>query len=132
MKILQHLDFFSPVRGGGVTTLVYSLSKALRQRGHEVVIYTSDFKLDQGYIDSLPEVKVYPFRCISSLAEFYLTPGMVGEVRRKLEDFDIIHLHCFRSFQNIVIHHYAKKYGVPYVVDAHGSTLRLARGGGGT
>ena len=123
MKILQLFDFFSP-HGGGTVDLVYKLSRALAQKGHEVVIYTSDFKLDQGYIDSLPEVRVYPFRCVSSLATFYLIPGMVGEVRERLKDFDIIHLHCARSFQNIVVHHYASKYGVPYVLDTHGSLPR--------
>ena len=129
MKVLHVFDLFSLVgRGGGTVDVLYRLSRALSQRGHEVVIYTTDFELDQGYIDSLPEVKVYPFRCWSSLATFYLIPGMIGEAKKKLKDFDVVHLHCFRSFQNIVIHHYAKKYGVPYVVDAHGSTLRLARG----
>lgn len=127
MKILQLFDFFSP-HGGGTVNLLYKLSQALAQRGHEVVIYTSDFKLDQEYIDSLREVKVYPFHCLSSLAEFYLTPGMVGEARKRLKDFDIIHLHCFRSFQNIVIHHYAMKCGIPYVLDTHGSLPRRVAG----
>ena len=122
MKILQVLDLFSP-HGGGTVGFLYKLSRALAQRGHEVVIYTSDFKLDQEYIASLPEVKVYPFHCVSSLANFYLMPGMVEEVRKRLKDFDIIHLLCFRSFQNIVIHHYAKKYGIPYVLEALGSVL---------
>jgi len=122
MKILQLFDFFSP-HGGGTVDLLYKLSRALAQRGHEVVIYTSDFKLDQAYIDSLPEVRVYPFHCVSRLAEFYLVPGMVSEIRERLEDFDIIHLLCYRSFQNIVAHHYAQKYGVPYVLEALGSLL---------
>jgi glycosyltransferase involved in cell wall biosynthesis len=51
-------------------------------------------------------------------------PGMVGEVKKRLKEFEIIHLHCFRSFQNIVIHHYTTKYGVPYILDAHGSLPR--------
>ena len=123
MKILQLFDFFSPY-GGGTVDLLYKLSRVLAQRGHEVVIYTSDFKLDRECIDSLPEVKVYPFRCLSSLAGFYLMPGIVGEAKKRLKDFDVIHLHCFRSFQNIVIHHYAQKYRVPYIVDAHGSLPR--------
>jgi len=127
MKILQLFDFFSP-HGGGTVDLLRKLSQALARRGHEAVIYTSDFKLDREYIASLPEVQVYPFHCVSSLAEFYLTPSIVGEVRKRLKDFDIIHLHCFRSFQNIVIHHYAKKYGIPYVLDTHGSLPRRAAG----
>jgi glycosyltransferase involved in cell wall biosynthesis len=43
------------------------------------------------------------------------------EIRR----FDIIHMHNYRSFQNIIVAHYAKKYGVPYVLQAHGSLPRM-------
>ncbi|GAH68144.1 unnamed protein product, partial [marine sediment metagenome] len=39
--------------------------------------------------------------------------------------FDVVHLHNFRSYQNVVVHHYAKKYGIPYVLQAHGSVLRI-------
>ena len=129
MKILHVFDFFSP-HGGGTVDVVYKLSRALVQRGHEVTIYTSDYKLDQEYVASLPEVRVYLFHCISSLAGFYLMPGMVMKVKRHLKDFDIIHLHSARSFQNVVIHHYAEKYGIPYVLDTHGSLPRTATGGG--
>ena len=120
---MKVFDLFCPP-GGGTPVVIYNLSRALAQRGHEVVIYTSDFKLDQEYVDSLQGIKVYPFHCWSNLAQFYLTPGMVGEVKRRLKGFDIIHLHCFRSFQNIVIHHYARKYNIPYILDAHGSLPR--------
>ena len=127
MKILQVFDIFSPHTNGTVRVL-YQLSKGLMLRGHEVTIYTSDFKFDQKYADSLKRAIVYPFHLVFSLSALYLTPNIVGEAKRKLKDFDSIHLHCYRSFQNIVIHHYAKKYGVPYVVDAHGSTPRRVRG----
>ena len=128
MKILQTFDLFSLPHGGGTVALAYQLSKVLAQRGHEVVIYTSDFELDQEYIDSLQGVKVHPFHSWLNSPGVYFMPGMVGEVRGKLKDFDIIHFHCFRSFQNIVIHHYAKKYGIPYVLDTHGSLPRVAGG----
>ena len=127
MKILQAFDFFSPQHGGGTVDNLYHLSRALVRRGHEVTIYTSDFELDQGYIDSLLKVKVYPFHSWLNLAGLRLTPGLFTETKQNLKDFDIIHLHSSRSFQNIVVHHYAKKYGIPYVVDAHGSTIRLGK-----
>jgi glycosyltransferase involved in cell wall biosynthesis len=92
------------------------------------VIYTSDFELDSESPDSLPGIEVHPFHCLSSLAGFYLTPGMIGEVRRQLGDFDVIHLHCFRNFPNTVLHHFAPKYGVPYVLDTHGSLPRKVAG----
>ena len=127
MKILQVFNMFSLPHGGGTVAVIYKLSRVLTQRGHEVVIYTSDFELDQDYISSLQGVMVYPFHCWSSLARFYIMPRIFTETKRKLKDFDIIHLHCYRSFQNIVIHHYAKKYGIPYVLDAHGSTPRAGK-----
>jgi glycosyltransferase involved in cell wall biosynthesis len=128
MRILQAFDFFSPLHGGGAVDILYRLSKTLRRRGHEVVIYTSDFELDQGYIDSLEGVKVYPFHSWLSLSGIHFMPGMIAETSKKLKDFDIVHLHCYRSFQNIMLHHYARKYGIPYIVDAHGSTLRISKG----
>jgi glycosyltransferase involved in cell wall biosynthesis len=127
MKILQVFDFISLPHGGGTVGVITRLSRVLAQRGHEVVIYAGDFELDKEYIDSLPEVRVYPFHSWLNFSGLQIMPGIIGETRKRLKDFDIIHLHCFRSFQNIVIHHYAKKYGVPYILDAHGSLPRTAR-----
>ena len=123
MKILQVFALFSPQINGTVK-LLYQLSEALMKREHEVVIYTSDYKSDQEFINSLPGVKIYPFHNWLTLGGLYLMPGMIPETKRRLKDFEIIHLHCFRSFQNIVIHHYAKKYGIPYLLDTHGSLPR--------
>ena len=123
MKILQVFDIFSSQINGTVKVL-HQLTEALAKKGHEVVIYTSDYKSDEEFINSLPGVKVYPFHSWLDLPGIHLVPGMISEVKRRLKDFDVIHLHCFRSFQNIVIHHYAPRYGIPYVLDTHGSLPR--------
>jgi len=123
MRILQLFDFFSP-HGGGTVDVIYKLSRALIQRGHEITIYTSDFKLDREYIDSLQGVKVHSFSRLLNPLRIIITPGIFPEARRNLKDFDIIHLHWHRSFQAIAIHYYAKKYGVPYVIDDHGTPHR--------
>jgi glycosyltransferase involved in cell wall biosynthesis len=127
VKILQAFDFFSLPHGGGVVDMIYWLTKALRQRGHEVVVYTSDFELDREYIDSLQGVKVYPFRSWFHVSGIHVMPGIIAGTRKSLRNFDVIHLHCYRSFQNMVIHHYARKYNIPYIIDAHGATMRIAR-----
>ncbi len=125
MRILQVVSFFSPTRGGGVIAVVYQLAKALRQRGHDVTIYTSDFELDREYIDSLDGVKVHPFHHYLSLnGRPLLTPGVLNGARRELKTFDIIHMHESRTFANIALHHYARKHGVPYIIDAHGSARK--------
>jgi glycosyltransferase involved in cell wall biosynthesis len=50
---------------------------------------------------------------------------MILKVRKEVKMFDIIHLHEYRTFQNIVVHEYAKRFGVPYVLQAHGSLPRI-------
>jgi len=129
MKILQVVSFFSPMRGGGIVAVTYQLSRALAQCGHEVTIYTSDFALDQKYIDSLRGVKVHTFHSYFSLGGRPLfMPGIVGMARRELRDFDVIHMHGYRGFHYMVLRHYARKYGIPYIVDAHGAAAMNSAG----
>jgi glycosyltransferase involved in cell wall biosynthesis len=123
MKILHAFDFFSP-HGGGTIDLLYKLAKAQAQNGYEVSLFTSDYKLDQAYLDTIPEVKIHLFHCISPLFGFYIMSGVAKYTKAHLKEYDIIHFHCFRSYQNIVLHRYAKKYKIPYVLDSHGSLPR--------
>lgn len=129
MKILQLIDLFCP-SGGGSTDILRKLAYALTQKGHEVTIYTSDYQLDRDYINSLQDVNVYPFRGWLNPLGIFMTPSIIPEAWRNLKDFDIIHLHWHRSFQAVVIHHYARKYSIPYVVDDHG-TPRVSLGAKG-
>jgi glycosyltransferase involved in cell wall biosynthesis len=34
-------------------------------------------------------------------------------------------MHNFRTYQNIIVHKYAKKYNIPYILQAHGSVSRI-------
>jgi glycosyltransferase involved in cell wall biosynthesis len=129
MRILHVFDFFSP-HGGGTVDVLNQLMPAMAQKGHEVTLYAGDFKLDREYISSRPQVKFRIFHTIAIIAGFHVMPAMAAEVKNSLRNFDVVHLHCARSFQNIVIHHYAKKYGVPYIVDSRGSLPRAPGGEG--
>lgn len=126
MKILQVVQFFSPRYGGGSIEVAYQLSRALAQTGHEVTIYTSDFKLDQEYIDSLEGVKVYTFRSVRDPILFGgpFTPGMIFRLRKEIKNFDIIHMHEYITFQNTIACYYARKYDIPCVLQAHGCIAR--------
>ncbi len=120
MKILYVTQFFSPVHGGSAE-VPYHLARELALRGHEVTVYTSDYKLDNQYIGSLNNVRVVPFRSCLNLAKFNVSPGMIVQVKNEVGQFDIIHMHNYRTFQNVVAHKYARKHGIPYVLQAHGS-----------
>ena len=127
MKILHLFDLFTP-HGGGTVDLIYKITRALAERGHELEIYAGDIKIEPDFIASLPGVKVSLFRCLSSLGGFNIMPGIIPALQNNLKDFDIIHIHTTRNFQNIIAHHYAKKYQVPYVLDTHGSLPRAVQG----
>ena len=123
MRILQVIHYLSPLHGGGSINVAYNLSKHLAERGHKVTIFTTDFELDNGYIQSLDGVRVVLFHCIANIGLMLISPEMKKLLKEEIRDFDVIHMHNFRSYQNVVAHHYAKKYGVPYILQAHGSVL---------
>ena len=122
MKILQVVPFFTPARGGSVV-VPYNLSKHLAERGHEVTIITTDFEFDKEYAESLKRVQVIPFKCIANIALFLISPSMKKWLKKNIENYDISHMHNYRPYQNIIAHHYAKKYSIPYILQAHGSVL---------
>lgn len=129
MKILQVVPYFYPAEAyGGPVPVTGHVTKELVQRGHEVTVYTTDTmdgstRQKARYLE-IGGVKVHYFRNLSnSLAwhRLFFAPGMVPHLRKKIKTFDVIHLQDYRTFQNIVVHHYAKKNGIPYVLQAHGS-----------
>ena len=122
MRILQVFDFLSLPHGGGTVDIVYRLSKALSERGHTVTICTGNYELDQEYVDALDIVDVRIWRSWINRHGVYIMPSLV---RLDVRTYDIIHLHCYRSFQNAVICRKAIRHGVPYVIDAHGSTVDM-------
>lgn len=124
MKILKVTAFFSPLHGGSAE-VPYQLAKALAKRGHQVTVYTGDYKLGLEYIHSSPEIEVHPFKTWLGMAKFYITPGIINKAREEIRRFNVVHLHNYRTFQNIIVFHYIKKYGVPYVLQAHGSLPRI-------
>lgn len=129
MRILQVVPFYYPAKAfGGPVPVVGHISEELVRRGHEVIVYTTD-AIDSStrqkarYLE-IRGVKVHYFRNLSnSLAwhRLFFTPGLVSQLRKETKTFDVIHLQDYRTFQNIVAHHYAKKNGIPYVLQAHGS-----------
>ncbi len=124
MKILQVVPFFSPEYGGSAV-VPYYLAKELVKKGHEVDVFTSDYRLSQEWIKSLRKVRVCSFRTWFRGQQFYVTPGLIKQLRKDIRRYDVIHMHNHRSFQNIVLHHYATKHNVPYVLQAHGSLPRI-------
>ncbi|MCC4765377.1 glycosyltransferase [Methanosarcina sp. DH1] len=124
MKILQVIQFFSSNHGGSAV-VPYELSKNLQKRGHEVTVLTTDFQLNNDFIDSLEGVEVIPFHCQLNIGGLLVSPSINKYLNENIAKFDIIHMHNFRTYQNIIVYKYAKKYNIPCILQAHGSVSRI-------
>lgn len=134
MKILQIIPHFYPAWAyGGPTRNVYGLAKELIKRGHSVTVYTTDALNSKERIKRKEEVvdgiKIRRFKNLSNTLAYnhniFFEPSMLLEARKEVSSFNIIHMHAYRTIQNIIVHHYAKKRGVPYVLQARGSVLPI-------
>jgi glycosyltransferase involved in cell wall biosynthesis len=135
VNILQVVPYFPPGHAfGGPANVAHQISRELAKRGHEVVVYTTDAKdtsskLRVQCFEVVDGAKVHYFRNASmalvNWSKIFVTPGMISRARDEVKTFDIVHLHEYRTFQNAIVHHYAKKYDVTYVLQAHGSLPRI-------
>lgn len=131
MRILQVIDFFKPFwSAGGITPVCYFISRELVNRGHEVTVYSngdgreSTSEVIKNIPQTMDGMVVYYFKNISSrlAKENFYTPYLLPGIAKKcIRNFDIIHIHTFRSTLAIPIWYYAKKHSIPYVLQAHGS-----------
>jgi len=132
MRILQIISGFHPAYAyGGTVKVAYGLSKRLVKRGHDVTVYSSD-SFDCSHripcaVSDVEGIRVFYFRNLSNTLAWkyrlFVTPGMLPRMRMEMAEYDVVHIHDFYTFQNIITHHYAVKTNVPYVVQAHGSLI---------
>jgi len=134
MNILQVYQIFNPEVASGAAKVAYYVSKELARRGHNVVYYASDMKdKDTRWLQNtwtiVNGINVQYFKTVCTILarklKIYITPSLIKPNKRFFQKINVIHLHGYISFQCIVIYHYARKYGVPYVLQAHGSLPRV-------
>lgn len=124
MKILHVIPYFNPKRGGDVNVCA-SLSKEFVNKGHEVTIITTDFEFNEEYVKSIESqgINLIYFKTVFNIGLITYSPSMKNWLKTHIQEYDIIHLHTVRSYQNNLIQNYCQKYGVPYILQAHGSLL---------
>lgn len=135
MKILHVISSFPPAYAyGGALKSAYEISKQLVKDGHDVTVYTTDANSKDSRLEFkenpilMDGIKVYYFRNISnrlSYKNFPISPDMAVALKKNINKFDIVHVHEYRSFQAMLVHHYSKKNRVPYIVQPHGSAVNI-------
>lgn len=137
MKILQVTNFFKPSwEAGGPARVCYDISTELVDMGHDITIYTTDgFKSKLNVKTNEPVdvdgIKTYYFRNLSR----YLARNLVLPIpyylpiiaRKELNEFDVIHIHEYRTVSAIIIRYFATKYNISYVLQAHGTSPKIVK-----
>lgn len=106
MKILQVIKFLSPNHGGSAV-ISYELSKKL-QDTNDVTIVTTDYKITNGFINNLKKADVKIFHSKLNLFGLLYSPSMEDYLKNNITKLDIIHMHNFRTYQNVIVYKYAK------------------------
>ena len=134
MKILQVIPYFYPAWAyGGPPRNLYGLCKELVKRGHEVTAFTTDTLDGRNRIKEKREtadgIEIRRFSNLNNWVAFrhriFLSPGMIGAMRKDLKNYDVVHLNEVRTLQNLLAHHYARQKDVPYVVQTRGSLVNV-------
>jgi len=130
MRILQVIPVFNQ-RFGGPFTVVQTISKELVKRGHEVKILTTNaFSYTKDLVSKPVRYKQYGYEVISfprslyKLIPFNVSPQTLTFISDFIKWSDVIHLHSWRHFHDIVVCRYSKASHTPYVLQSHGSLVR--------
>jgi glycosyltransferase involved in cell wall biosynthesis len=128
LQVTSHL--FIRAFGGEPAKEIFGLSKALADRGHNVTICTTNMLNKSPKVTSpdlsitnIKGVQVYEFNSwgLGLGPRMAVSPGVISMMSKQTAQFDIIHLNQYPTFLNVIAHHYARKYDVPYLLQAHGS-----------
>ncbi len=137
MRILHLSPYYRPAYAfGGVVRAVEGMATALAARGHEVTVLTTDALNQQRRCPGAAEEildGLRVLRCRNRLpwlrGRFNLsTPaGMKGAAEAILPSIDILHLHEFRTAENLLVSPLARDLKIPIALSPHG-TLTLGTG----
>lgn len=111
--------------------VVYDISRELAAKGHEVTVFaTNALNLRDNFRASRHEylidgVSVRYFKNAARFAGLYLSAGMLRALKKEVQNSDIVHMHEYRTFQNMITSYVAGQCRKPYVLTAHGSVPRV-------
>ena len=148
MRIIQACVRYPPAKGGAETH-VHAVATRLKQRGHDVTVYTSDLDtefpmarlppagqaapggVDGGttleMVDGVP-VRRFRARSLPGRLHWVRVPSMKAMYKARA---DIIHAHSYSYQHTHIAAKAATKLGVPFVFTPHFHPPAAVTGGGG-
>ena len=127
MNVLQAYIFFSIKFAGGTSDLMFKLCKALEKKNIKNTVLCGSFEFDQDLAKRLKNTKFKVCKSYFDRFGLSITPEYIIYLKNNLRKFDLVHMHVFRTFQNVIIYYFCRKYNIPYIMDAHGSVPYFVR-----
>ena len=129
MKILHVFSALAP-RYGWVVDMVSGMCGEQAQIGHKVTVFTTnldwertlDVPLDQPVFTNGVEVRYFPISSIQNtfVRKFAYSRSLARALRRRVWDYDIVHLHGLYLFPVLAAGYSCRAAKVPYVVTPYG------------
>lgn len=121
MNIVHAFLFFSVRFAGGTSDLMFKICKTQEKQGLQPIVLTGDYNFDYELAKRLKKTKFSICKTYLNALGFSLMPNLYFKLRKEMHGYDIIHMHVFRTFQNILLYYFCRKYNKPYIIDAHGA-----------
>jgi len=125
MRILHVIPSLAP-RYGGPSAVTPEMCRALGDRGHNVEILTTD----RDGPGRMPVQTGRPVEWRRVTTTFYRqhpprqyasSLGLGTALRRRVPDFDVVHIHGLYLFPTAAAGHYCRRFNVPYLIRPHGT-----------
>jgi glycosyltransferase involved in cell wall biosynthesis len=124
VKILHVVPSYLPAhRQGGPLRSVHGLARELAAAGHRVEVFTTSFDVAGRVsfaaavdLDGV-QVSYYP---LAGPQRLYWAPALARELRRRIRDYDVVHLHSVFLWPTSAAARIAERAGVPYVLAPRG------------
>ena len=124
MKVLHVIPSFA-ARYGGPIVAVQGLTKELASQGHNVTVMTTNadgpgvLDVPLGRAVDLEGVDVWYFPVERPRWYFFSAP-LGRAVRRRVGDFDIVHIHSVYLWSTTIAAFWCRRRGVPYLIQPAG------------
>ena len=141
MRIGFVIPYFYPAMGyGGTPRIAYEMARALARRSHQVQVLTTDSgghnripadvisEIQKNGLDGI-QVRYYG-NVSSDLAyrhRLFFPPRFFFDVKQRLFENDIVHIHDLRSFLAVAAHSALCSLEKPYVLSPHGGLQHLGK-----
>ncbi|MEL7637641.1 MAG: glycosyltransferase family 4 protein, partial [Anaerolineaceae bacterium] len=126
MKVLISSTYFFPY-SSGLSVYALRLAEGLAERGHEVIVLTSQFKGELEKLEAHGKFNIVRVPVVTHLSKGVLMPALMKTARKWIEWADIVNLHL-PQFESLLLSHLARRSNKPVLVTYH-CDLVLSGGG---